>query len=192
MDQHIDSLYRIAHVSPPSACTQALMLLFHLAVGSSSRSDVDEEISEDKKISKGDGNSVSSRKDRFYRVLYTKLGDPSMFFGRQQTLFFNLLYKAMKNDNKGIRVVAFGKRLLHVAFHHSPSVVSGALFLVSEVMKHQPLLQSGLHSTDGHGSIFDPLKREPSAALFQLKKKVRMRTQLIWHQLKQLACGKFL
>ena len=38
MEEHVDSLYRIAHVSPPSACTQALMLLFHLAVGSSSSS----------------------------------------------------------------------------------------------------------------------------------------------------------
>lgn len=70
----------------------------------------------------------------------------------------------MKYDDIAIRVVAFGKRLLHVAFHHNPSVVSGALFLVSEVMKSQPLLQSSIYSTEGHGSTFNPTKREPSAA----------------------------
>ena len=159
MEQHVDSLYKIAHVSPPSACTQALMLLFHLAVGSSS-----DNIGENVQKSKGDTKVVSSRKDRFYRVLYSKLSDPTMFAGRQMTLFFNLIYKAMKYDDKGIRVVAFGKRLLHEAFHHSPSVVSGALFLVAEVMKSQPLLQSSIFSTEGNGSIFNPVKREPSVA----------------------------
>ena len=34
MEEHVDALYRIAHTSPPAACTQALMLLYNLAVGS--------------------------------------------------------------------------------------------------------------------------------------------------------------
>ena len=33
MEQHVDALYRISHTAPPSASTQALMLLFQLAVG---------------------------------------------------------------------------------------------------------------------------------------------------------------
>jgi ribosome biogenesis protein MAK21 len=161
MEKHVDSLYKIAHVSPPSACTQALMLLFHLAVGSSS-DDID---GEDKQnITKVDAKVVTTRKDRFYRVLYAKLADPSMFAGRQLTLFFNLVYKSMKYDDNSVRVVACAKRLLHVAFHQVPSVVSGALFLVSEILKHQPLLQNSIFSNDGHGSIFDPTKREPSAS----------------------------
>lgn len=167
MEQHVDSLYRIAHVSPPSACTQALMLLFHLAVGSSSSKN-DEDVvfnfEMKKKVDEKEEKVIKSRKDRFYRVLYSKLADPSMFAGRQQTLFFNLLYKAMKYDDNDLRVVAFGKRLLHVACHQCPSVVSGALFLLSEVMKIQPQLESSVFSADGHKVNFDALKREPSAA----------------------------
>lgn len=168
MEQHVDSLYKIAHVSPPSACTQALMLLFHLAVGSSS-DDVD---GEDKQnMTKVDAKVVTARKDRFYRVLYAKLADPSMLAGRQLTLFFNLVYKSMKYDDNSVRVVAFAKRLLHVAFHQVPSVVSGALFLLSEILKHQPLLQSSIFSNDGHGSIFDSTKREPSASFTSVTEK---------------------
>ncbi len=168
MEQHVDSLYKIAHVSPPSACTQALMLLFHLAVGSSS----DGVDGEDKQnVTKVDAKVVTARKDRFYRVLYAKLADPSMFAGRQLTLFFNLVYKSMKYDDNSVRVVAFAKRLLHVAFHQVPSVVSGALFLLSEILKHQPLLQSSIFSNDGHGSIFDSTKREPSASFASVTEK---------------------
>jgi ribosome biogenesis protein MAK21 len=157
MEQHIDSLYRIAHVSPPSACTQALMLLFHLAVGTSD----DEEL-----VSKSDGDfkSNEARKDRFYRALYSKLSDPHMLFGKQLTLFFNLVYKAMKNDSDPKRIVAFGKRLLHVSFHYNPAVTSGALFLISEVMKKHPSLTNSAISADGHCVKFDPLKRDPRSA----------------------------
>ena len=90
MEQHIDTLYRISHTAPPSSATQALMLLFQLAVGpgesgvETSSADLDE--------------SRLMRKDRFYRALYSKIGDGEMFVGRQITLFFNLLFKAMKYD----------------------------------------------------------------------------------------------
>ena len=157
MEEHIDALYRISHISPPSVSTQALMLLFHLAVGSKNDTTfVEREQSQD-----------SSRKDRFYRALYSKIADPNMLFGRQLTLFFNLVYKGMKNDTNSLRVVAFGKRLLHMAFHYSPSIVSGALFLLSEVMKQQPALKKCVFSTDGNQISFDPLKREPSSAFFR-------------------------
>mmetsp|Transcript_3763 Transcript_3763/g.7196 ORF Transcript_3763/g.7196 Transcript_3763/m.7196 type:complete len:988 (-) Transcript_3763:442-3405(-) len=159
MEQHIDSLYRIAHVAPPSACTQALLLLFHLAVGSHGEDDTPEETG-------GTGNDTTqnTRKDRFYRALYSKVADPTMLSGRQLTLYFNLVYKAMKYDTKPTRVVAFGKRLLHTAFHSSPAVTSGALFLVSEVMKHHPELSKAAVTIYGHGIRFDPSKREPAVA----------------------------
>jgi len=160
MEEHVDSLYRIAHVSPPSACTQALMLLFHLAVGSSSES-----ISRPENTLKNEGGKViTSRKDRFYRALYSKVSDTNMFVGRQLTLFFNLIYKAMKYDDNSLRIVAFAKRLLHTAYHQNPSVVSGTLFLLSEVTKNQPVLQTSIFTIEGHSIDFDPLKREPSAA----------------------------
>lgn len=159
MEQHIDSLYRIAHVAPPSACTQALLLLFHLAVGSH-----DEENVPNNEGEAEDNTSQIARKDRFYRALYSKLADPTMLSGRQLTLYFNLVYKAMKYDTKPTRVVAFGKRLLHTAFHFSPAVTSGALFLVSEVMKHNPELTKTAVTSDGHSIKFDSSKREPTAA----------------------------
>lgn len=154
MEEHIDSLYRIAHVSPPSACTQALMLLFHLAVGSKEN------------IQSGSSSKSNSdaRQDRFYRALYSKLSDPHMLFGKQLTLFFNLVYKSMKNDSNSNRVVAFGKRLLHVSFHYNAAVTSGALFLVSEVMKFQPSLAASVLNLDGHRILFDPQKRDPSSS----------------------------
>ncbi len=159
MEEHIDSLYKIAHVAPPSACTQALMLLFHLAVGSNNK---DEEMPVQAAMQ--DSSSETARKDRFYRALYSKLLDPAMLFGRQLTLFFNLIYKAMKYDNSNARIVAFGKRLLHLAFHYNPAVVSGAIFLLSEVMKKQPALSNSVCTNDGKMIKFDPSKREPSAA----------------------------
>lgn len=158
MEQHIDSLYKIAHVAPPSACTQALMLLFHLAVGSN-----DGEQTEEKKADT-DTKTDKVRQDRFYRALYSKVADPTMLFGRQLTLYFNLLYKAMKYDTDSNRVVAFGKRLLHTAFHFNPAVTSGALFLVSEGMKHHPGLSSSALTNEGRMMKFDATKREPSAA----------------------------
>ena len=158
MEQHIDSLYRIAHVAPPSACTQAFLLLFHLAVGSDKNSDAG--ASNDETVAK----TLKMRKDRFYRALYSKVADPTMLFGRQLTLYFNLIYKAMKYDDNNIRIVAFGKRLLHTAFHYNAAVTSGALFLLSEVMKHNQGLASSAFTADGNLMKFDPSKREPSVA----------------------------
>ena len=95
MEENVDFVYRISYISLPIVCTQALMLLFHLCVGS-------------------------------------------------HPLFFNLIYKVMKNDPDGLRVVAFAKRLLHTSSHYAPAIVSGVLFLVSEVIKVQPLVRKSL------------------------------------------------
>jgi len=153
MIEHVDALYRISHNSPPAAATQALMLLFQLAIGNGN-------LTEDGEAS----NQVHvSRKNRFYRVLYSKLGDPAIFVGRQTTMFFNLLYKAMKSDNNAARILAFAKNLLLSASHTSPGVLCASLFLVSEIMRvHPSLKESELQNvfTD-----FDVTKRDPDAAL---------------------------
>lgn len=154
MEQHIDTLYRISHTAPPSSATQALMLLFQLAVGpgesgvETSSADLDE--------------SRLMRKDRFYRALYSKIGDGEMFVGRQITLFFNLLYKAMKYDTCTERIAAFSKRLLHSVLHLSSSIICGALFLLSEIVRSRPELLREMSSASD--AVFDPTKREPRAA----------------------------
>eukprot|EP00554_Chaetoceros_debilis_P006055 CAMPEP_0194075016 /NCGR_PEP_ID=MMETSP0149-20130528/2065_1 /TAXON_ID=122233 /ORGANISM="Chaetoceros debilis, Strain MM31A-1" /LENGTH=1027 /DNA_ID=CAMNT_0038755353 /DNA_START=24 /DNA_END=3107 /DNA_ORIENTATION=+ len=168
MEEHIDSLYKISHVAPPSACTQAMMLLFHLAVGSNDerfQTPVEATAKDEE-----DRKSETSRKDRFYRALYSKLADPNMLFGKHLTMFFNVLFKAMKYDTDNTRVVAFGKRLIHVAFHYNPGVISGALFLLAEVMKHQPGLAKSVFTADGKMLKFDPSKREPTAAFIKVNK----------------------
>lgn len=151
MEQHIDALYRISHTAPPAAATQALMLLFQLAVGSGEAA-----------VS-GTDESVAARKDRFYRALYSKLPNGDMFTGRQLTLFFNLLYKAMKYDTSTERIAAFLKRLLHTSLHLSSSIMCGTLFLLSEIVRCHPELENEVLSAMAQVA-FDPAKREPRAA----------------------------
>lgn len=76
-----------------------------------------------------------------------KLLDPGLAASPRQSLFLNLLFKALKADVAPRRVKAFAKRLLQVAAQQGACFAAGALFLVSEVMKAQPglrmLLQQG-------------------------------------------------
>ena len=171
MEQHIDSLYRISHTAPPSASTQALMLLFQLAVGQVESNTTTITTSDNKQ----DDSTVSTRKDRFYRALYSKLSDGEMFTGRQLTLFFNLLYKAMKYDTSPERISAFIKRLLHSVLHLSSSIVCGSLFLLSEIVRCHPELRREVDtvaaSSSGTVVTFDPTKREPRAAYSGSSKK---------------------
>lgn len=155
MEEHIDALYRIAHTAPPAASTQALTLLFQLAVGSG-------DTEKASAVPKHD-ESVTARKDRFYRALYSKMTDEDMFSGRQLTLFFNLLYKALKHDTKAERICAFSKRLVHTALHLPSSLICGVLFLLSEIIKCQPEVNEGVNAAVTE-SFFDPSKREPSVA----------------------------
>lgn len=152
MEEHIDALYRIAHTAPPAAATQALMLLFQLAVGSG-----------DTGAGPKNDESVTARKDRFYRALYSKVADGDMFSGRQLTLFFNLLYKALKYDTKSERICAVLKRLIHTALHLPSSIVCGVLFLLSEIVSCHPEVNSEVEAAISE-LLFDPSKREPSVA----------------------------
>ncbi|KAL7520222.1 hypothetical protein ACHAWX_006115 [Stephanocyclus meneghinianus] len=165
MEQHIDALYRISHTAPPAAATQALMLLFQLAVGSGEETRYEEGggIRRVLPPKKKEQDDVTMRKDRFYRALYSKIGGGEMFSGRQLTLFFNLLYKAMKYDTSTERICAFSKRLLHTVLHQTSSIICGTLFLLSEIVKcHPEILQAD--STTAEEVLFDPSKREPRAA----------------------------
>jgi ribosome biogenesis protein MAK21 len=156
LEDHIDSLYRVVHAGPPSASTQALMLLFHVAVGSEEASNTT-------------SKTVTCRQDRFYRALFATLSQPSIIAtGKHLTLYFNLLYKAMKLDPNSTRVVAFAKRLLCTTIHMSPPVTTSSLFLVNEIMKFHPLVKSCfVDVTEGRDAtaVLDPAKREPASAL---------------------------
>lgn len=162
LEEHVDSLYRVVHSGLPSASTQALMLLFHVAVGSHDQDD-------DKDSTKSASTQVQARQDRFYRALYATLSQPSIVGGgKHLTMYFNLLYKAMKYDSNTTRVISFAKRLLSTTMHTSPPVTAASLFLLSEVMKTQDSLKScfvDIAQGDSAMAVLDASKREPMAAL---------------------------
>lgn len=165
MNEHIDALYRVVHTSPPGAKTQSLLLLFHVAVGSKND---DSDSNLDSKVK--DHEDADSRKDRFYRALFSTLLDPTMLSsGKHSTMYFNLLYKAMKNDTDTSRLVAFAKRIGSMALHCPSPVVAATIFLLNEIGKehHPTLLSCYLEVLYGADAlrVLDPLKREPSGAL---------------------------
>ena len=138
------------------------MLLYQLAIGDEAQA-----LDKDGLSAKKPSDLLTSRRNRFYRALYSKLGDSMMLQGRQMTMFFNLLFRAMKHDMEDTRVLVFSKRLLQTASHAPPGVAAGSLFLISEVMK----VNSNLRDCEVQNLLteFDPTKREPQAALGESK-----------------------
>ena len=165
MDEHVDALYRVVHTAAPTACTQALMLLFHLAVGTN---DVDDEENPHEEI-EPESVDTDTRKDRFYRALYATLSKPSLVSqGKHLTMYFNLLYKAMKFDTDSNRVIAFAKRLMCTVLHCNSPPIAGSIFLLNEISKtHDGLRLCTQDSpTESDGMIFlDETKRDPRSAL---------------------------
>lgn len=80
--------------------------------------------------------------DRFYRTLYESLLDPRVASSSKQSLYLNLLYKALKNDLDVRRVKAFVKRLVQVLGMHQPSFICGVFYLIRELEKTFTGLQS--------------------------------------------------
>jgi len=166
MEQHIDALYRIVHLSDShSASVQSLLLLYNLVFGTTKPA----QTPTTSQIQTLDP-SLQKKQGRYYTALYAKLNDPQILNGKSRmlTMFFNVLYKSMKRDECRDRVVALTKRLLHNSFHTgSANVVAGALFLVSEVGKVQPCLRGKVVDNGGMTGgrrEFDPLKRDPRFA----------------------------
>lgn len=161
LEEHVNSLYKVVHKSPPSACTQALLLLFHLTVGTAIEG-------EDR------GGHVlndveKSRQKRFYLALYSKVASPAVVgAGKHLTMFFNLLYKAMKNDRDKSRVLAFAKRIMCTTLHCNSNVLSAALFLLNEIGKYHPeVLRCHREMLEGKDALrsFDMREQDPSKAI---------------------------
>lgn len=165
MEEHIDALYRVVHTSQPAATTQALMLLFHLTVGIKEEGEMEVQEIDDKGRDKGQAHG----RDRFYRALYATLAKPSLVsHGKHLTMYFNLLYKAMKYDTEENRVHAFAKRLMGTVLHSSSPSIAGSLFLLNEIAKtHNSLhvCMSAIPSQSNIRLVLDGTKREPKAAI---------------------------
>jgi ribosome biogenesis protein MAK21 len=163
LDEHMDSLYRVVHTAPPAACTQALLLLFHVVIGSK----VDSPMSKIAELATSEEGS--KQQERFYRALYSTLSNLSLLSsGKHLTMLFNLLYKAMKYDKDTNRVLAFGKRLLCTTVHCSSPLIAASIYLLNEIASYHPIVlscfQDRLEEPDSR-RILDPTKREPHGAL---------------------------
>lgn len=82
--------------------------------------------------------------DRFYTALYGSLLDARLADSSKQTLYLNLLFRAMNLDTTTNRVMAFVKRLVQTLSCHSPPYIIGALHLLGEV--GQNLYNVALHA----------------------------------------------
>ena len=167
MEEHVDALYRIVHTSPPAACTQALMLLFHLAVGSQIEGEQDDK-NQDEFCEK------LRRKDRFYRALYATLAKGNIIAsGKHLTMYFNVLYKAIKYDTNVNRVHSFAKRLLAAVIHAPAPLVAASVYLLQEISAtHEGLRQSWEDVPDpesSSGLVLDDRKREPKAGIVHVE-----------------------
>jgi ribosome biogenesis protein MAK21 len=166
MEEHVDALYRIVHTSPPAACTQALMLLFHLAVGSKIE---DEQDTQNDKSQEEVGEKLR-RKDRFYRALYATLAKGNIISsGKHLTMYFNLVYKAMKYDTNVNRIHSFAKRLLSAIMHAPAPLIAACAYLLQEISStHEGLRKSWEDIPDPESSsrlVLDDNKREPKAGI---------------------------
>ncbi|PWY81985.1 CBF-domain-containing protein [Aspergillus heteromorphus CBS 117.55] len=118
LSKHIDTLFRITHSANFNTCIQALMLIQQLT----------------------SAHQVGS--ERFYRTLYESLLDPRVTTSSKQSLYLNLLFKALKNDMNTRRVKAFVKRIIQVLGLHQPAFICGVLYLIRELEKTFPDLAS--------------------------------------------------
>ena len=151
----LDAIYRIAHSSSasPPASAQALLFLYNLTVGTPQGGGGDSG-GRDGGGGRGNGDQGRRSRDRFYRALYSVLSDPAMLSGKRHlTVYFNLIFKALKNDandedydrvgdKRGWkrtsatggwrRAIAIVKRLLHTAQHAgSAPGLSAAVLIIT-------------------------------------------------------------
>jgi ribosome biogenesis protein MAK21 len=151
----------VAHAAPPAASTQALLLLFHLSVGSGTENDE----------ANTAFHSGKPRQERFYRALYSILSNSAMVaHGKHTTMFFNLLYKAMKYDMEPNRVIAFAKRIMATTLHCNAPALAATVFLLNEIASHQDALRAYLEDIPSEHAarvVLHPTKREPRAALVE-------------------------
>lgn len=129
MEQHLDTLFKIAHSANFNTGIQALLLIQHLS------------------------SARNLATDRFYRTMYESLLDPLLVTSSKQSLYLNLLLRALKDDVDVRRVKAFAKRMLQIAGLHQPPFVCGLLYVISQLRETFPDLSTLVN--DPEESVFD-------------------------------------
>ncbi|KAL5035406.1 hypothetical protein BDV3_005343 [Batrachochytrium dendrobatidis] len=125
-ESHLNILFKITHVATFNTCIQSLTLILQVQ---SSREMVS---------------------DRFYRALYDTLLDNRLFEASKQSMYLNLLFKAMKTDASPKRVRSFVKRIVQVCGRAQIPLICGSLFLIGELAKLQPGLWTFITQPEEH------------------------------------------
>ncbi|OAA64045.1 CCAAT-box-binding transcription factor [Cordyceps fumosorosea ARSEF 2679] len=129
MENHVDTLFKIAHSANFNTGIQALLLIQHLSLA----------------------RSIAT--DRFYRTLYESLLDPRLVTSSKQALYLNLLLRSLKNDVDVRRVKAFAKRMLQITVLHQPPFVCGLLYVIGHLRQTFPDLSTLIEQPEE--SVFD-------------------------------------
>ncbi|WVO18506.1 hypothetical protein L204_106225 [Cryptococcus depauperatus] len=128
---YTDTLFKIIHSGTFNTSIQALQLLF--------------------KVSTTENESRQIIADRFYKALYGSLFDGRLITSSKQAMYLNLLFKAMRVDDKIQRVMTFVKRLLQMLSQHQPPFICGALYLLGELFNTIPGLKRMLIEPEDDG-----------------------------------------
>ena len=140
-EAHLDSIFRIMHVGSFNTSVQALSLIFQVQTAH---------------------EMVS---DRFYRALYAIILDRRLFASSKQSMYLNLLFKALKSDASLKRVRSFIKRIVQSCSLTQVPLVCGYLYLLGELARHRPglwtLVSQPEEIEDDGAKVYDGRKRDP-------------------------------
>ncbi|OCF43874.1 ribosome biogenesis protein MAK21 [Kwoniella heveanensis CBS 569] len=150
---YMDTLFKITHAGTFNTSIQALNLIYQ--------------------VSRTDSESRQVVSDRFYRTLYDSLFDGRLITSSKQAMYLNLLFKAMKADERITRVMAFVKRLLQMLSMHQPPFICGALYLLGDLFSVTPGLKKMLiePEDDGEEHFVDADQKERTVDAITDKKK---------------------
>lgn len=123
---HLETLFKITHSSNFNTSIQAMMLIQQIC------------------------SSHQASADRFYRTLYESLLDARLVNSSKQSLYLNLIYRALKADTNVKRVKGFAKRILQILALHQPSFICGCFFLLQELMQTFPGLGAMIDQPEEH------------------------------------------
>ncbi|CCF57022.1 hypothetical protein KAFR_0C00260 [Kazachstania africana CBS 2517] len=119
-EAHMETLYKITHSSNFNTSIQALILINQVTV------------------------KACLNTDRYYKTLYESLFDPRLLNSSKQGIYFNLLYKSLKQDAKNVaRVEAFVKRILQVSSHWlNVGTIAGFFYLLIQLVQTIPQIRN--------------------------------------------------
>ncbi|CAF0778724.1 unnamed protein product [Brachionus calyciflorus] len=133
IDNNLNTLFKLVHITPFNVSMQALMLLNQVA---ESREDL---------------------VNRYYNALYRKMFDLECKNTSKQTFFLNLIFNSLIKDEALPRLKAFVKRLLQICLFQNPPFICGSFILVSELVKtkksiiqldHSMLVSNSIENSD--------------------------------------------